>query len=231
MSDSLLSAEIVTGNGELLNVSSTQHSSLFYALKGAGFNYGVATSLTYKIYPATNGGQAMLAQMIFPGAVNQTVLQLVESSFTGTQQPKELAIGLDLAYAAAMGGMVIIANFIYAGPQTVGVELIQPFLDLQPVNVNISTIPWANIPSQSFYGGIAEGGCSPGAYYVPYALNVYQIDVSNLVQVFNYMNETMAADETLQGVAIAWQQYSQYGYQLQPDSSSAWPYRDVVAFL
>ncbi|KAH8672906.1 hypothetical protein BGZ60DRAFT_373699 [Tricladium varicosporioides] len=229
MSDSLRSVEIVTGNGELLNVSSTQHPDLFYALKGAGFNYGVATSLVYKIFPATNGGQAMLAQMIFPGAVNESVWGLARS-FAGSQ-PKELAISLDARYFATMGGMVIIANFIYAGPQATGLRLIQSFLDLQPANLDISTVAWVDIPSKAFYGGIASGGCSPGAYYVPYTLNVYQVDVPNLVSVFNHLNSTLGANATLQGASIAWVQYSQYGFQLQNDNSSAWPYRDVVAFV
>jgi fumiquinazoline A oxidase len=230
MSDSLLSVEFVTGYGELLNVSSSQHPDLFYALKGAGFNYGVATSLTYKIYPATNGGQTMLAQMIFPGAANRSVWQIA-GSFTGPRQPKELTIALDASYVPAIGGMVIIANFIYAGPQATGVKLIQPFLDLQPVSVNISTALWADIPFVAFYGGISKGGCTPGAYYIPYTLNTYQVNVSNLVQVFNYMNKTLAANETLQGIGIAWSQYAQYGFQLQQDNPSAWPYRDVVAFV
>jgi hypothetical protein len=47
ISDPLLSVELVAGNGKLLSVSSTQHPDLFYAIKGAGFNYGVNTSLTY----------------------------------------------------------------------------------------------------------------------------------------------------------------------------------------
>ncbi|KAH8697263.1 hypothetical protein BGW36DRAFT_427229 [Talaromyces proteolyticus] len=230
MSDSLLSAEIITGRGQLLNVSSTQHPDLFYGLKGAGFNFGVATSLTYRIYPATNGGNAMLAQMIFPGALNQSVWQIV-SNFTASNQPKELAIGLDARYVAAMGGMVVMANFIYIGPQSAGMKVIQPFLDLKPANLNISTVAWADIPFKAFYGGIAEGGCTAGAYYVPHSLNLYQIDVPNLVEVFNYMNKTLATNEVLQGVAIAMQQYAQYGFQLQDAKTSAWPYRDVVSFV
>ena len=209
--------------------SSTQNPELFYALKGAGFNYGVATSLTYRIYPATNGGQAMLAQMIFPGAMNESVWTIT-NSFVASQ-PKELAISLDARYVATMGGMVIMANFIYAGPQADGTELIQPYLDLQPINLNVSMVAWADIPSVAFYGGIAEGGCSPGAYYVPYSLNLYQVDVPSLVDIVNYMNTTIAANATLQGAGIAWAQYGSYGFQLQDDDSSAWPYRDVVAFV
>ncbi len=229
ISDSLLSVEIITGHGELLNVSDTQHPDLFYALKGAGFNYGVVTSLTYKIYPATNSGQAMIAQMIFPGTLNGTVWELVKS--VGASQPKELTISFAVGYDATLGGLSIVGNFIYAGPQDAGVALIQSFLDLSPLHLEISTVAWADIPSVAFYGGIAKGGCTPGVYYVPYSLNLYQIHVANLIRVVDYMNSTMAMNATLRGTSIAWAQYALHGFQLQRDGSSAFPYRDVAAFV
>lgn len=229
ISDSLLSVEVITGRGDLLNVSSTQHPDLFYAIKGAGFNYGVVTSLTYKIYPATNGGQAMVAQMIFPGSLNESIWQLVES-FVGSQ-PKELTIALSVAFDARQGGLVVVGNFIFAGPQVMGVPLIQPFLDLQPQHVDIATVKWADIPAVAFYGGIAQGGCAPGAHYVPYALNLYRVDVPNLVRVMAYIEAAMAANVTLRGTSIAWAQYAPHGFRLRTCDSSAFPYRHVVAFV
>jgi hypothetical protein len=229
ISDSLLSVEMVTGSGELLNVSSTQNPDLFSALKGAGFNYGVATSLTYKVYPATNGGQAMVANMIFPGTLNQTVWELI-NSFVGSQ-PKELAISLSFRYSPTLNGMIILSSFVYAGPQDDGVTLIQPFLDLRPQNLSISTVDWVDIPSVAFYGIIKTTGCAPGVNLVTYTLNLYQVDVQNLVGVVNYLNATMAANETLQSASVVWTQYAPYGFQLQTEDSSAFPYRDVVAFV
>lgn len=220
---------MVTGSGELLNVSEAENPDLFYAVKGAGFNYGIATSLTYRIYPATNGGQAMNADMTFPGALNGSIWELVKS--VAASQPKELSVGLGISYRAG-AGVTIVANFIYAGPQDAGVALIQPFLDLSPEDVNISTIAWKDIPAVANYGAIVEYGCTPGVYYVPNGVNLYQVDVPNLIGVVNYMDATLAADDTLaNGVSVVWQQYSPYGFQSQALNSSAFPYRDVVAFV
>lgn len=229
MSDSLLSVEMVTGSGELLNVSSTQYPDLFYAMKGAGFNYGAVTSLTYKIYPATNGGQAMVANMIFTGTLNRTVWELV-NSFVGSQ-PKELSISLSFRYSPTLNGLVILSSFIYAGPQDEGVALIQPFIDLQPQNLSISTVAWADIPAVAFYGIIKTTGCTPGVRLATYTLNMYKVDVQNLVSVMDFLNATMATNETLQSASIVWTQYAPYGFQLRTDDSSAFPYRDVVAFV
>jgi FAD/FMN-containing dehydrogenase len=76
ISDSLLSAQIVTGTGHILNVSATQYPDLFWGIKGAGFNYSVVTSLMYRIYPATNNGEALIVNALFTGPKNASVWQL-----------------------------------------------------------------------------------------------------------------------------------------------------------
>lgn len=94
---------MVTGAGDILTVSATQNPDLFWGMRGAGFNYGVVTSLTYNVYDATNGGQAMNADMIFSGSQNGSVWQIARS-FVGNQ-PKELSITFAIAYDATLGGV------------------------------------------------------------------------------------------------------------------------------
>ncbi len=231
ISDSLLSVEMLTGDGRLLNVSQNQHPDLFFAVKGAGFNYGVVTSLTYKIYPATNDGQAMNADMIFPGSLNGSVWELARQ-FTESH-PKELSIGFSIRYSndPTSEGIIMTANFIFAGTESDGMALIQPFLDLEPLAINISTVAWKDIPAVANYSAIVDIGCTPGIYYIPYALNVFQVDVQNLISVVNFMDDAMKKDPIYRGVSIVWQQYAPYGFHLQPQDSSAYPHRDTVAFV
>ncbi len=47
--DSLLSVEIVTADGQVLTASPQQHPDLFWALRGGGGNFGVVTSLEFKL--------------------------------------------------------------------------------------------------------------------------------------------------------------------------------------
>ncbi|BBH69077.1 oxidoreductase [Actinoplanes sp. OR16] len=46
--DHLVSAQIVVADGRILTVSDDENPDLFWAIKGAGHNYGVATSFTYR---------------------------------------------------------------------------------------------------------------------------------------------------------------------------------------
>lgn len=49
--DNMLSAEIVTADGHLLNVSEFENPDLFWGLRGGGGNFGIVTAITYRLHP------------------------------------------------------------------------------------------------------------------------------------------------------------------------------------
>ena len=48
--DNLLAVELVTAEGDVLHVDATSHADLFWALRGGGGNFGVATRFTYRLH-------------------------------------------------------------------------------------------------------------------------------------------------------------------------------------
>ena len=64
--DNLISADIVTANGDLLHVNAAEHSDLFWGLRGGGGNFGVVTSFEYQLHevgPLLAGVVAVNAQL------------------------------------------------------------------------------------------------------------------------------------------------------------------------
>ena len=51
--DNLLAVEIVTADGEVLTASDEENQDLFWALRGGGGNFGVATSFEYRAHPVS----------------------------------------------------------------------------------------------------------------------------------------------------------------------------------
>jgi FAD/FMN-containing dehydrogenase len=62
--DNLLAVELVTADGEVLQVDTGSHPDLLWALRGGGGNFGVATSFTYRLHPLSTVVGGLIAHSI-----------------------------------------------------------------------------------------------------------------------------------------------------------------------
>jgi FAD/FMN-containing dehydrogenase len=62
--DNLIGVELVTADGETLNVDDESHPDLMWALRGGGGNFGVAASLVYRLHPLSTVTGGLIAHPI-----------------------------------------------------------------------------------------------------------------------------------------------------------------------
>ncbi len=71
--DSLLSADVVTADGELKHASSTENPDLFWALRGGGGNFGVVTAFEFQLHKL--GPQVLSGLIVHPLENAEAVLK------------------------------------------------------------------------------------------------------------------------------------------------------------
>jgi FAD/FMN-containing dehydrogenase len=92
--DNLLSAQVVTADGNVLTASATENDDLLWALRGGGGNFGVVTSFEFQAHPVTTilGGL-----LLYPRAMAVDVIRHFRDYMASA--PDELT-----AYAALLHG-------------------------------------------------------------------------------------------------------------------------------
>ena len=71
--DNLISVDVVTADGKLLHASNQENPDLFWAVRGGGGNFGVATSFEYRLHPV--GPQVIAGLIVHPFANAKELLR------------------------------------------------------------------------------------------------------------------------------------------------------------
>jgi FAD/FMN-containing dehydrogenase len=70
--DNLVSADVVTADGQFRTASASENPDLFWALRGGGGNFGAVTSLQYRLHPVT---ETLSGLVIYPLDQGREVLR------------------------------------------------------------------------------------------------------------------------------------------------------------
>jgi FAD/FMN-containing dehydrogenase len=163
--DSLLSVEIVTADGQLRRASATENEDLFWAVRGAGSNFGVVTSFEFKAHSV--GPMVQVGAIFYPQDVAREVLPAWREYMASA--PDELS-SLALFWNVPphepfpvehQGKPVLIVAGAYAGSLEDGEPVVQPLRELAEPLIDLSG-PWPWLGLQSGFDALFPKG---GLYY------------------------------------------------------------------
>ncbi|UKZ52644.1 hypothetical protein TrVGV298_006425 [Trichoderma virens] len=80
--DALQSVRMVGAGGKVMRVSATSHPDLWWGILGAGANFGVITSATYKVHPLVNNGNVFIADFYLPVERSREYFDIVEANYS-----------------------------------------------------------------------------------------------------------------------------------------------------
>jgi FAD/FMN-containing dehydrogenase len=145
--DNLLAAELVTADGRVLEVDDERHPDLFWALRGGGGNFGVATRFKYRLreLPSIVGGM-----LILPGSA-----EVIEGFVAAAEAaPEELSAIANIMVAPpipflppeAHGKLIVMALVCYAGDGEAGERAVAPLRALaEPLADMVKPMPYAGL--------------------------------------------------------------------------------------
>ncbi len=179
--DDLLAAEIVTADGQLLHVDADNHPDLFWAIRGGGGNFGVATRFQFRLHEVDTVVGGMLFSPATPGSIASFIAE-AESA------PEELSLIANVMTAPPMpflpkemiGKPIIMTLLVYAGEVDAGERAIAPFRALvRPIADMVKPMKYPEIyqPEQEGYHPVAA----------THTMFVHHIDRSAAKTILDYL--------------------------------------------
>jgi len=148
--DNLISAEIVTADGQIRTVSAHEHADLFWALRGGGGNYGVVTMFEYQLHPV--GPEVALCFVLYPAAQAREALQFFRSyAAAAPDEISAIAVMGTVPHADAypletQGQRYIVFGACYAGPVDLGQQVLQPLREWSTPMLDFSGVmPYVDV--------------------------------------------------------------------------------------
>lgn len=136
--DNLLSADVVTASGGLLQASGTENPDLLWALRGGGGNFGVVTAMDFALHPVAP--EMFFCAPLYPEEMAPAILPLWRDFM---QAAPDTVSGLaefstipeDPAYPAGTWGRRVLAlPTVFDGPAPLGEAVTRPLRQLgQPL--------------------------------------------------------------------------------------------------
>jgi FAD/FMN-containing dehydrogenase len=136
--DNLISADVVTADSQVRKASASEHSDLFWALRGGGGNFGVVTAFEYRLHPLT---QVLGGMVLYPLDQATEVLRFYRDFCPTLPDEAE-------AYAALLtspDGVPVVALLLgYNGPIEEGEKVLAPARQFgKPLADMIAPMPYA----------------------------------------------------------------------------------------
>jgi FAD/FMN-containing dehydrogenase len=159
--DNLLSAEVVSADGRLLTASNTENADLFWGIRGGGGNFGVVTTLEYRLHPV--GPEVMAAAVMYPF---ERAAGLLSAWRDYTEQAPDEVTSEVLLWSIPdipdfpeelRGEPTVVVAGMYAGPADIGERELQPLREFGTPVVDLSGLQPYTAAQSDFDAFFPEG--------------------------------------------------------------------------
>jgi FAD/FMN-containing dehydrogenase len=143
--DNLISADLVTADGQIVHASESENADLLWGLRGGGGNFGVVTEFEFRLHPVS---QVMGGMLAWPASAAPEVLRFWREWVADT--PDELCTMAAFLYAPpepfvppeVVGSLIFAIACCHTDPEGSAEDDLQPLRDLGPAVDVVGPIPY-----------------------------------------------------------------------------------------
>ncbi|KAI4160592.1 MAG: hypothetical protein LQ342_005613 [Letrouitia transgressa] len=200
--DNMLSAKIILADGRLVLADGEHYPDLFWAIKGAGFYFGVVVEITLRTYPlsifGTIDGRHWIGRYVYPIERASKVLEVVKALAT-TSKSRTAGLVMIIAPPPHFKPMIAVGPH-YFGSLNEGPEMFKDLENLGPVHFG-ETTPY--VPNLSDHLDFA---CGKGGLRRFNLTGLREFKVENALKVIDLFQELLdkCPDAASSGYFIEW---------------------------
>ncbi|KAI1470392.1 FAD-binding domain-containing protein [Daldinia caldariorum] len=225
VSDNIIHLNLVLADGSMISVNETSHSDLLWAMKGAGHNFGIVTSLKLKIYP-----KKIDTWHYHNYFWTQDKLETVLGELNKLQDNGKSPVLLGASYGQIYINQSISKTqamlwwtFAYAGPASEAEKVLRPFNKISAVHEEMGDVSYPEIVNPQNTGMASCGSA-------PYAISTILLQTYNITterKVYDLFNKNAALYPELgEASRLFYEGYAVKGMQAVDPASTAYPHRD-----
>jgi FAD/FMN-containing dehydrogenase len=137
--DNLVSADVVTADGQLRRASAEEHEDLFWGLRGGGGNFGVVTSFQYRLHQV---GRVLGGEVVYPLDQAKKVLRFYRD--WSSAAPDELRA--DATLLSGPHGPALAVIVCYCGELEEGEKVLRPLRSCgSPMVDTVAPVPYETV--------------------------------------------------------------------------------------
>jgi hypothetical protein len=141
--DNLIRAQLVTVDGRQVEVSQNSNPDLFWAIRGGGGNFGVATALEYRLHPVTD---VLAGTLLYPAGRIPELLQAFVKFVAAAPDEASVVGGLLPSEQGTRFLMIV----CHCGNPRQGNELLKPLRTLKPQEDNVRVMSYLEAQAAAF---------------------------------------------------------------------------------
>ncbi|UPK95421.1 hypothetical protein LCI18_006356 [Fusarium solani-melongenae] len=226
LADQIVAARIVLGSGKGVTASKKKNSDLFWALQGAGHNFGIVTEVTYKVYDAPAKDNWLIKTFIYLpdqiGAFYEVANKVIGAGYGVDRQPAGMLVASLYTIVPDINPNtpVLLFLMVYDGSEKEVAPHAKPYLNLKPIFNSTQEISYSEI-SAIFAFDDNSVACKKGIRTQGYSLNLQKYHVPTQRAVYDEFSKFITNNPDFKRSYVIFEGYPLQGVRAIDASTTA----------